>query len=217
MNWLHQIFTTPESVISFINNSNLFFIVIIICVGIYSFHKYLKVIKEIGYYDYVIDRFNDVGAATNDIKEREKWKKVKDKIKSTTNEELRPALFLSKLNEVFAEDIAINLKKANSWFEGLSSLGLFGTVFGLLVGALYTSGDTADLSVMVSSFSTALITTFLGLFGQLLIRGTAKDVEAENKAEEFQGKMLQLEKLAIKKPEILSNTSLDREDEQNNK
>ena len=192
----------------------------IISVGIYSFHKYRRVIKEIEDYNYVISRFNNVGAETNNDNERKKWEAVRDKIKSTTDEELRPALFLSNLNEIFAKGIALNLKKANSWFEGLSSLGLFGTVWGLLIGAMYTTADNNGLAIMISSFSTALLTTFLGLLAQIIIRVTAKDVEAENKVEEFQGKMLQLEKLAIKKPEILSNKFLDglkKEDNHNNK
>lgn len=216
MNWLHQIFKTSDEMITFINNSNLFFVVLIVCVGIYTFLKYIKVIKEIGYYTYVIDRFNEVGTPTKEGEEREKWKKVTDKLPK--DESLRPAKFLSVLNEVFAEDIAIHLKKANSWFEGLASLGLFGTVWGLLIGAMYTAGKMGNeeaLKVLTSSFSTALLTTFVGLFAQLIIRVTTKDVEAENKAEEFQGKMLQVEKLANKKPEILSDAFLKIHDSNN--
>lgn len=209
MNWIHKIFTTPEAVISFINTSNIIFIILIIVVGWLTYKKYCRVIDEIGEYNYVIERFNSIGAETKNDNEREKWKSIKEKINNQKDESKRPALILSNLNEVFSKKIALNLKKANSWFEGLSSLGLFGTVFGLLLGALYTTADNSGLTVMVSSFSTALITTFLGLLAQLLIKVTTKDVEAENEAEEIQGKFLQIEKLAFKDPSILSNNFLD--------
>lgn len=210
MNWIHKFFTTPEAVISFINTSNIIFIILIIGVGIYTYLKYYKVIEEIDEYDYVITRFNKIGAETKNNNERKKWEVVKEKIKNVDYDK-RPASILSKLNEVFSEKIALELKKANSWFEGLSSLGLFGTVFGLLLGTLYTTADNSGLKVMVSSFSTALITTFFGLLAQLLIRITTEDVKAENKAEEMQGKFLQIEKLAFQDPNILSNNFLDKE------
>ena len=215
---LKSIFTTPEQVNNFIEFSNLVFILFIIYVGIKTWAKYEEISTLVSYFDDIYLGFNndfgrDLENKSNgvDIKFVKKyWEDgIKSDLTKSNKIEDRSINFQTILNKHFA-NVALELKKANSYFEGLASLGLFGTVFGLLIGALYTSGDVKDLSIMISSFSTALITTFLGLFCQLIIRFTRVDVIAENEVEEFQGKILQLAELAKEKPDILSNEFLNK-------
>lgn len=210
------LFSSPEEVKNFIEFSNWVFVILIIYVGIKTLAKYEEISKLVGYFNEIYKGFNDISG--RDLKQYGVDTKFIDKywdngirkdLKDIDNVEQRPINFQTILNKNFSI-VALELKKANSYFEGLASLGLFGTVFGLLAGALYTSGETTDLTIMISSFSTALITTFLGLLCQLIIRFTRSDVIAENEVEEFQGKILQLVELAKEKPEKLSNEFLTK-------
>ena len=217
---LKSIFTTTEQVNYFIEFSNMVFIIIIIYIGIKTYNEYKDISKLVGkFVQYIYDDgFNSdspKGFSDDDFKVRY-WdgrsaEKVYGRSRGIFTElnnkkakDLRVISFQNILNEAFSP-VVLKLKKANSYFEGLASLGLFGTVFGLLVGAL-----SSNIEVLMSSFSTALVTTFLGLLCQLIIRFTRVDVIAENEVEDFQVKIIQLVELVKKKPEKLDDNFLNK-------
>ncbi len=209
---------SAESII-FIKCSNWVFVLLIIYVGYKTYKEYKDISNLVSkFVQYIYDDgFNSdspKGFSDDDFKVRywsgRELKKeygrsrgIFTELKSLTKE-LRVISFQNILNEAFSP-VALKLKKANSYFEGLASLGLFGTVFGLLVGA-----SSSNIDVLMSSFSTALATTFLGLLCQLIIRFTRVDVIAENEVEDFQEKIIQLVELVKKKPEKLDDDFLKK-------
>lgn len=208
---------SAESII-FIKCSNWVFVLLIIYVGFRTYKEYNGVSHLVDkFVKYIYNGFNsDFPAAIKDEDfENQYWEGTEHEDKCEKRkgikteltikpEELRVISFQTILNENFSP-VALKLKKANSYFEGLASLGLFGTVFGLLVGA-----SSSNIDVLMSSFSTALVTTFLGLLCQLIIRFTRVDVIAENKVEDFQVKIIQLVELAKEKPERLYDDFLNK-------